>query len=214
VDCSVTFYGNDYAEHTVCVSEAEKYEGALYKAKKTKLNPQEAWVALVEEAVERAKEAPAAVQHHLPRLGELGNVPRNKKKFVNFVKNSLRLYNEAQIDQIWTFLEQLSQEKKSAAPSAAVAAVAKVVLPAVAVAAAPAAAEEGKGEEEQEGEKEKKKKKKNKKSKREEEEEVLEEAAAEEEEQVEETAEERKARKERKREKKRRRQQEREQEEE
>ena len=26
VDCSVSFYGNDYA-HTVCISEAEKYEG-------------------------------------------------------------------------------------------------------------------------------------------------------------------------------------------
>jgi cell growth-regulating nucleolar protein len=33
VDCSVTFPGNDYAAHTSCVSEAQKYEGSLYKGK-------------------------------------------------------------------------------------------------------------------------------------------------------------------------------------
>lgn len=31
VDCSVSFYGNDYVAHTTCVSEAEKYEKTLYK---------------------------------------------------------------------------------------------------------------------------------------------------------------------------------------
>ncbi len=33
VDCSVTFPGNEYASHTSCVSEAQKYEGSLYKGK-------------------------------------------------------------------------------------------------------------------------------------------------------------------------------------
>ena len=92
VDCSVSFYGNDYAAHTTCISEAEKYEGSLYKAKsKAKMNPQEAWNLVVEVAcTARAKEAPPSVAALLPRLAELSNVPRQKKKFVNFVKNSLR----------------------------------------------------------------------------------------------------------------------------
>lgn len=34
IDCSVTFYGNDFDTHITCVSEAEKYEKSLYKGKK------------------------------------------------------------------------------------------------------------------------------------------------------------------------------------
>ncbi|KAK4686558.1 cell growth-regulating nucleolar protein, partial [Tremellales sp. Uapishka_1] len=36
LDCSTTFQNQDYKNHTSCISEAEKYQGALYKgAKKT-----------------------------------------------------------------------------------------------------------------------------------------------------------------------------------
>lgn len=106
VDCSVTFYGNDYEQHTSCVSEAQKYEGALYKAKKAKLNPQDAWVALIEEVSANTKEAPVALQQHLARLGELNNVPRNKNKFVNFCKNSLKLYNDKLLESLFDYLDQ------------------------------------------------------------------------------------------------------------
>ncbi|GHJ88114.1 hypothetical protein NliqN6_4516 [Naganishia liquefaciens] len=34
IDCSTTFHGTDYKSHTSCISEAEKYQGALYKGKK------------------------------------------------------------------------------------------------------------------------------------------------------------------------------------
>lgn len=34
IDCSTTFSGTDYRNHTACISEAEKYEKALYKGKK------------------------------------------------------------------------------------------------------------------------------------------------------------------------------------
>ena len=51
VDCSKTFWGDDYAQHTSCISEAEKYEGSLFREKtKKKMNPQEIWNAIVEEA--------------------------------------------------------------------------------------------------------------------------------------------------------------------
>lgn len=36
IDCSTTFSGSDYRNHTLCISEAEKYEKSLYKGKKTK----------------------------------------------------------------------------------------------------------------------------------------------------------------------------------
>jgi cell growth-regulating nucleolar protein len=34
IDCSVTFQGIEYRNHTSCISEAEKYEKALYKGPK------------------------------------------------------------------------------------------------------------------------------------------------------------------------------------
>lgn len=41
IDCSTTFYGNDHQKHTSCISEAEKYEKALYKGKKGKNQQQQ-----------------------------------------------------------------------------------------------------------------------------------------------------------------------------
>ncbi|RLV89619.1 hypothetical protein JA1_005060 [Spathaspora sp. JA1] len=34
IDCSTTFQGTDYRNHTSCISEAEKYEKALYRGPK------------------------------------------------------------------------------------------------------------------------------------------------------------------------------------
>lgn len=121
VDCSVTFYGNDYAEHITCVSEAEKYEKTLYKAKATKLNPQDAWNAQIETACSKADTAPVTVRPHLQRLGELNNVPRNKKKFINFAKNSLRLYSDNVLEALWTYLDtyRVELKKEAAAPKKA-----------------------------------------------------------------------------------------------
>lgn len=36
IDCLTTFQGTAYRQHTQCISEAEKYEGALYQGKKGK----------------------------------------------------------------------------------------------------------------------------------------------------------------------------------
>ncbi|CAH2353192.1 UPF0743 protein [[Candida] railenensis] len=41
IDCSVTFYNNDHKKHTSCISEAEKYEKALYKGPKKKQQQQQ-----------------------------------------------------------------------------------------------------------------------------------------------------------------------------
>ena len=34
MDCGKDFYGDEYAAHTSCVTEAEKYQGALFKGEK------------------------------------------------------------------------------------------------------------------------------------------------------------------------------------
>lgn len=34
IDCSTTFNGTDYRQHTQCITEDQKYQGALYRPKK------------------------------------------------------------------------------------------------------------------------------------------------------------------------------------
>ncbi|KAH8841335.1 hypothetical protein MCOR27_008736 [Pyricularia oryzae] len=40
IDCMTYFYGTDYRSHTSCISEEQKYQGALYKPKQPKRNQQ------------------------------------------------------------------------------------------------------------------------------------------------------------------------------
>lgn len=105
VDCQTSFYGDDYAAHTSCISEAEKYEKSLFKGPKAKVNPQDTWMSLVMDAISDCSKADPSIQPHLKRLGDLTNIPRNQKKFGNFVKNSLRLFNDQLIEKIWKYLE-------------------------------------------------------------------------------------------------------------
>lgn len=119
VDCSVTFYGNDYAAHVTCISEAEKHEGSLYQAKKPKVSAQDSWVQLIEDAVTSAKEAPPAIQANLTKLGEFSNIPRNKKKFINFSKNSLRIHSEPALVALWDYLDGIRLKNATTATAPA-----------------------------------------------------------------------------------------------
>ncbi|KAG7396193.1 hypothetical protein PHYBOEH_002634 [Phytophthora boehmeriae] len=106
VDCSVVFEGNDYAAHTSCISEAEKYEGSLFQGDKKKngkkQTPQERWMEAVQMATcpEDRK-----VQDALTRIAGYDNVPRKKNKFVNFVSNSIALRDAAMVERIWMIYE-------------------------------------------------------------------------------------------------------------
>ena len=60
VDCGVTFYGDDWDKHTSCISEAKKYQGALYDAEKGEKMPkgqakQSAWTENLSKALELAR---------------------------------------------------------------------------------------------------------------------------------------------------------------
>ncbi|KAI8908962.1 hypothetical protein EDD86DRAFT_181543, partial [Gorgonomyces haynaldii] len=53
VDCSVTFQGTEYRQHSQCISEAEKYQKALYQPKKGKQNKPEPKAAVPENKAEK-----------------------------------------------------------------------------------------------------------------------------------------------------------------
>ncbi|KAF1790484.1 Zinc finger, C2H2, LYAR-type [Phytophthora cactorum] len=114
----VVFEGNDYAAHTSCISEAEKYEKSLFQGDKNKSKsgkkqtPQERWMDAVQSATcpEDHK-----VQDVLTRITGYDNVPRKKNKFVNFVTNSLALRDTALVEKAWTIYETAF---KASAPEA------------------------------------------------------------------------------------------------
>lgn len=119
VDCSVTFYENDYAAHTTCISEAEKYEKSLYKAKPGANKPkaQDIWTALIEDIAAESSQAPPSVRPFLERLSTLSNVPRNKKKFINFSRNSLNIRSDSVLEDMWNFLEKVREQKEKQSAS-------------------------------------------------------------------------------------------------
>lgn len=101
----MTYYTHRFSQ-TSCVSEAQRYEGKLYKPKaaKSKKNPQEIWTEVVEKAASDISSAPQPLRQFLGNLTGYGNVPRNEKKFINFVKNSLNVRSDKVTSELWAYL--------------------------------------------------------------------------------------------------------------
>ena len=91
--------------HTSCITEAERYEKSAAKPKKTKRDPQQEWMDIVEACT---SSAPSHLRDHMLTMSSLDNIPRNEKKFVNFASNSLGLRgsNKRIVDEIWSYLRQ------------------------------------------------------------------------------------------------------------
>jgi hypothetical protein len=77
----------------------------LYQKKAAKKSPQDVWMDAVANATSEVSKAPDNIRVYLTRLSTLGNVPRNKGKFLNFAKNSLKIYSDPICNAIWDFLD-------------------------------------------------------------------------------------------------------------
>lgn len=121
VDCSTTFYGDTFEAHISCISEAEKYEGSIYKAKKVKTTPQDAWLDCIQKAATNVDAAPLVLRSYLEKLSELSNIPRNRNKFVNFGKNSLKVYNEGILFSLWEHIDSFKEGTIALLPPASAA---------------------------------------------------------------------------------------------
>ncbi|CAN0049726.1 unnamed protein product, partial [Hapterophycus canaliculatus] len=130
--CSLLFPIPVRRQHTSCVSEEQKYQGALFKAPKAKQKNRgvnEIWADAVSLAASNAATgvAPKPLCHHLIRMGDLGNVPRQEKKFKNFVKNSLRVFDDGSVSKLWEYMDgvknDIARAEKAAEPPAVAVAV-------------------------------------------------------------------------------------------
>eukprot|EP00946_MAST-07B_sp_MAST-7B-sp1_P001626 g1626.t1 len=92
VDCNKVFSGEAFRSHVTCMSEAERYQGKLYRPKhKGKRSPQDVWM----ESVHAVNAAPpigmSTDQVKLLKIvARMNNVPRKLKKFTNVINNSCR----------------------------------------------------------------------------------------------------------------------------
>mmetsp|Transcript_14469 Transcript_14469/g.21479 ORF Transcript_14469/g.21479 Transcript_14469/m.21479 type:complete len:246 (-) Transcript_14469:13-750(-) len=115
IDCSKTFE-DDYLLHKGCISEAEKHEKSLFKGKSEKKNTlQEVWLEIVNK-VSTDPSTPEKLRPTLKRLDEIGNVPRQRTKFMKYLKNSLMMKNDDLCESLWNLLYgtlQLQKENES-----------------------------------------------------------------------------------------------------
>merc|ERR1711931_468869 len=102
LDCGVDFPGDAYLNHTSCVTEAEKYQGHLYQAKDKENKgetKQKEWLKNVHGTSGQTTDP--KLRSLLKKLSAYSNIPRKKKKFDNFCKNSVNVYEAKTLDQLW-----------------------------------------------------------------------------------------------------------------
>jgi len=117
IDCSKVFRWDEWQEHTSCMSEAQKYQGNLYQAKESTnkgARKQDAWT----ESVERCVEDPGSdispnLRNYLRKLMGFSNIPRKQKPFANFVKNSLNIWDDKKIQEIWDVISSVTSKANS-----------------------------------------------------------------------------------------------------
>ncbi|XP_012928598.1 cell growth-regulating nucleolar protein isoform X2 [Heterocephalus glaber] len=99
IDCGKDFWGDDYKNHVKCVSEDQKYGGKGYEGKTHKGDvKQQAWIQKINELIKKPNVSPK-VRELLEQISTFDNVPRKKAKFKNWMKNSLKVYNESILEQ-------------------------------------------------------------------------------------------------------------------
>lgn len=112
IDCNGDFYGDEFNAHVKCVSEAERYGGVNFKGKANKGEAkQNSWIESIQNAMESS-----SLSHNAKRvfdvIGANENIPRKKKKFDNFVKNTCRFAFQGVIDEVWAAINVKKEVQK------------------------------------------------------------------------------------------------------
>lgn len=109
VDCFKDFRGEEYAAHTKCITEAERYGGKNYvpKAGANKgERKQQEWLNVVNNLLNNSMDLSPAERSFLNTLTKFDNIPRKKAKFMNFVRSALgNRTNVHLIESVWNRME-------------------------------------------------------------------------------------------------------------
>lgn len=118
LDCGVDFPGDAYLAHTSCVTEAEKYQGHLFQAKDKENKgetKQKEWLKSVQGTSNQTTDP--KLRNLLKKLSAYSNIPRKKKKFDNFCKNSVNVYDAKTLDQLWDLFTGGNDAGKQTTPT-------------------------------------------------------------------------------------------------
>jgi hypothetical protein len=97
-------------------------QGSLFKGKENEhkgRQKQDKWIDDIITAVEDpSSKIEPAIRQLMTNLLGFDNIPRKKKPFGNFVKNSLKLWDDRKIDAMWQVIEEVGNAAKAAAAAA------------------------------------------------------------------------------------------------
>lgn len=121
IDCGKDFWGDDYKSHVKCISENQKYGGKDYEAKTHKGDAkQQAWIQKINELIKKPNVSPK-VRELLQQISAFDNVPRKKAKFQNWMRNSLKVHNDALLEEVWDIFSEASSSEQDQQPPSHVA---------------------------------------------------------------------------------------------
>ena len=113
------FSWDNWEHHTSCVSEAQKYQGNLFQAKDSSNKgqvKQDTWTDNVVQKIEDPNSGVSpGIKALLEKLLGFTNIPRKQKPFGNFVKNSLKIWDEKKINDMWSVIFVANQKPTPAA---------------------------------------------------------------------------------------------------
>lgn len=109
IDCCTQFAWGEWESHTSCISEAQKYQGHFYKEKESTnkgKKKQDSWTDNVMQLIEdKSSHMDPVTRANLQKLMGFSNIPRKEKAFGNFVINSLRIWDQRRISDMWKVIE-------------------------------------------------------------------------------------------------------------
>jgi cell growth-regulating nucleolar protein len=110
MDCNKDFWGEEYKNHTKCVSEQERYGGKVTVNKGEK--KQEQWIDQIQQAVSKGA-LPPKISGIIQRLLSFDNIPRKQAKFKNFLRTSVNVRDEGLAEQVWKALESCTKQENT-----------------------------------------------------------------------------------------------------
>lgn len=113
MDCLKDFKGDEFKEHTKCISEEEKYSAKGFVAKPNKdkgAKKQDLWTETLQNLLNKPGIDPQ-IKRIVEKISGQTNVPRKKPKFINFVKNSLKISLD-NANKVWNVVEEALNEFK------------------------------------------------------------------------------------------------------
>lgn len=108
VDCLKDFHEQEYVSHIKCISEDEKYSAKGFVAKPDKnkgAQKQALWTDIIKDVLLKKPTLDVQTKQILQRISDQANVPRKKPKFINFIRNSMKLSPNI-CEKVWKIIEE------------------------------------------------------------------------------------------------------------